>query len=197
MLFLSNEHGPHLGYSAYVHRLVKLRSALEQRGIHTEMLSLRDERFGHPILAQALNAPSLRNRAAGFDFIHAGGEAAYTAALLRPWTKARIIHDVHGDVLSEARLTWSATHSPRGAYRVGQALITKLIAFRYVHYFLVVSKPLQKRLTRDMHISAQVIGLVRNGVDINEFSPLRASPSDVFTVCYAGGFQNWRGTVYM
>ena len=162
MLFLSNEHGPHLGYSAYVHRLVKLRSALEQRGIHTEMLSLRDERFCQPVLTQALDMPSLAMKVAGFGVIQVGCEAAHSGTLLKLWTKTRMIHDLHGDSLRDARLNWSVRSHTGSAYLIGQAFITKRMAFRYANYVLVVSKPLHKLLMQDMHKPIAVIRIIRN-----------------------------------
>ena len=85
-----------------------------------------------------------------------------------------------------------------------QAWVADAIAYRRSDYYLVVSRPLEKRLIEEKRISADKIGLVRNGVDLELFSnpkskiqnPKLYGPREAgqpFTVCYAGGFQAWQG----
>jgi glycosyltransferase involved in cell wall biosynthesis len=195
VLFLSNEYGPNRSGSAYTHRLLKLTDALKRQNISADFISLREQRVGRPILAQAVNAPLLRKRVAGYDFVHAGGNAAYTAALLKPFTKARIIHDVHGDSVSEAQIKWAGGRNVRSAYELLQAHIADAFAYRFADYSLVVSRPLWKRIVRERHIRDETIGLVRNGVDLSLFRrpPMARRPGEDLLVCYAGGFQQWQG----
>lgn len=193
VLFLSTEYGVERWNTAYTHRLRKLFFALQQLGIQTEFLSLREQPFGRPILAHPLNLPFIREKISNCDFIHAGGDAAYVAACWKPFTRARIIHDVHGDTLSEAQLNRSRFRSVLGAYWVVQALIVNAVAYRHADYFLVVSKPLKERLMNERHIPARKISLIRNGVDLQVFDQSPPKSRDFFDVCYAGGFQSWQG----
>ncbi|MFL5735299.1 MAG: glycosyltransferase family 4 protein [Chloroflexia bacterium] len=209
VLFLSNEHGLERSGSAYAYRLEKLRRAIEEHGIETEFLSLREQPVGRPILAQPLNVPIIRYRGtvkrapAGYDFIHAGGNAAYTAVFLKRHTGARIIHDVHGDTVSEAQLERQSNrdlpHSKKNkspAYRLLQAVVADTVAYRNSDYFLAVSRPLEERLICEQHIPQHRIGLVRNGVDLELFDRAlgaEEAPSSSFMIGYAGGFQRWQG----
>jgi len=195
VLFLSNELGPGRSNSAYTHRLTRLMQSLRDHAIDTDFLSLRELPAGRPILAQALNAPLLRARVADCDFVHGGGNAAYTAVFLKPFTRARVIHDVHGDGVSEARIKASATRSWRGLYEIAQAWVADTAAYRFADYALVVSKPSWRRLVDEKHVPADRIGLVRNGVDLAEFDrpPKLRSRDGELVVCYAGGFQAWQG----
>jgi glycosyltransferase involved in cell wall biosynthesis len=193
VLFLSNEYGIDRSPSAYTLRLHKLRCALARYGIRTEFLSLREQPVRRPILAQPLNLPFIRKKIADCDFIHAGGNAAYTAAFLKPYTRARLIHDVHGDSLGEAQLKWANRHGLSSAYWVVQALIADAVANRFAEYYLAVSKPLRQRLVDDWRIPSHRIGLIRNGVDLDVFAQPAGHLAEKFTVGYAGGFQPWQG----
>ncbi len=146
MLFLSNERNHSKSGSAYAHRLQKLQEALQSNGIETDYLSLRDAPVGRPILLQPLNFPAARKKLANCDFIHAGGDATYAASLWKPFTKARVIYDVHGDTYSEAKLEWSQAKGMRSAHQLIQAFITNSIQYRCADRFLVVSRPMEKWL---------------------------------------------------
>jgi glycosyltransferase involved in cell wall biosynthesis len=193
VMFLSNEHRFEQSGTAYGYRLEKLRCAIQRHGIHTEFLSLREQPFRRPLLAHPLNLPFILKKMTDSDFIHAGGDAGYTAALLKPFTRARVIHDVHGDTLSEAQLEWTARRGLFGAYRIIQALIINTLAYHHADYFLVVSKPMQQWLMDERRIPEHRIGLVRNGVDLQLFARIPDDPTKGFVVCYSGGFQHWQG----
>jgi glycosyltransferase involved in cell wall biosynthesis len=192
VLFLSNEHSD--ARSAYAHRLNKLRSELEKCGIRTAFVSLREQAVPRPVLAQPLSMPALLRVARDCNFIHAGGNAAYTASFLKRFTRARIIHDVHGDELAEAQLKFQARRDVVSAYWVAQAAITSSITYRVPDFYLVVSNPSRERLAREHRIAERRIGLVRNGVDTNELAFVPdGHRTKAFIVCYAGGFQQWQG----
>lgn len=194
VLFLSNEYGIQRSTSAYTHRLEKLRGFIQSLGIQADFLSLREQPVGKPILAQPLNLPVIRQKIAHYDFIHAGGDAAYVAAMLKPFTRARIIRDVHGDTLSEANLKWQTGRNPHTAHMLMQAWITNAVAYRYSDYFMVVCKPLRQRLIDERSIPAERIAIIRNGVDLGLFDDQADGElSRQFTVAYAGGFQAWQG----
>jgi len=192
VLFLSSQYGLARSGTAYAYRLEKLRCAIQQHGFQAEFLSLREQPVRRPILAQPLNLPFIRRKIADCDFIHAGDDAAYIAALWKPFTRARVIHDVHGDTLSEAQLNWTVRPGLLSAYWLVQVLIANAVAYRHADYFLVVSRPLQQRLMDERHIPVHRIGLVRNGVDLELFARPPHNPTDGFTVCYAGGFAPWQ-----
>jgi glycosyltransferase involved in cell wall biosynthesis len=193
VLFLSNEHGLIRTGSAYALRLERLGCAIEGHGIQTDFVNLREQPVGGPILAHPLNVPLIQRKLARYDFIHAGGNAAYTAVFLNLYTRAQVIHDVHGDTVSEAQLKREIRNSPGRIYRLLQAWVADAIAYRYADYCLAVSMPLRERLMRERHIPEHKIGLVRNGVDLKLFNQSSYVPEGRFTVGYAGGFQRWQG----
>jgi glycosyltransferase involved in cell wall biosynthesis len=169
--------------------------ALGRHHIDTDFVSLREQTVSRPLLAHILNAPLLRRRAADSDFIHAGGNATYAAVGLKLFTRVRIIHDVHGDSVSEERLKSARSRNWRSLYQVAQAWIVDAAAYRYADYSLVVSRPSRRRLVEERHLLPEKIGLVRNGVDLELFrrpSKPRLEGGDL-VVGYAGGFQPWQG----
>jgi glycosyltransferase involved in cell wall biosynthesis len=194
VLFLSTKYGVgKSGTSAYSHRLDKLCDALQARGVETDYIGLRDFPFHRPVLLQPLNLPLLRKRVDDYDFIHAGQDAAYIAGLWKPFTRARIIFDNHGDTFGEMHLECLADQSTRTAYWLTQAMLINAVGYRAATHYLVVSRPMQQWLMDEWHISAQHISLIRNGVDLELFQPLPPGSPDAFTVCYAGGFHPWQG----
>jgi len=193
VLFLSALYGFDRSGDAYTYRLEKLRDAIQQYGIQTEFLSLREQPVPRPVLVQPLNLPFIRERIADYDFIHAGGDTAYVAAFCKPFTRARIIYDVHGDTWSEARLAWTVRRDLVNFYLLFQTLLINAVAYRHADYFLAVSRPMQQWMIDERHIPAHRIGLVRNGVDLSLFDRCSYRPTDGFTVCYAGGFQAYQG----
>jgi glycosyltransferase involved in cell wall biosynthesis len=192
VLFLSNEHRTE-PETAYSHRLSKLMAALGDHGIETDFVSLREHGPGRPILAQPLAFPFIRRRLAEADFIHAGGNAGYTAGLLRAFPRARIVQDIHGDSVSEARLKWRERRDAVRGYWVAQAVIADAVTYRLGDFFTVVSERLRAKLIEERGIAAEQIGIVRNGVDLDLFRPRPVHRSEGFTVGYAGGFQDWQG----
>lgn len=190
-LFLSVQ-TEHAG-SAYALRLNSLRASLENEGIQTGFLSLRDQRFSHPFLLHPLNVPFIHKKAADYDFIHAGGDAAYAAAFLKPFIRGKIVYDVHDDTWFGAQLKWLSNPGMYSAFLLFQAWIVNVISYPFGDYFLVVSKPLKERLVGQKHISPSRIGLIRNGVDLEMFKP-QETWAEEFTICYAGSFKAWQGT---
>jgi glycosyltransferase involved in cell wall biosynthesis len=192
VLFLSNEHRTE-PQTAYMNRLSKLMASLEEQGVETDFISLREHGIGRPILAQPLAFPFIRRRLASTDFIYAGGNAGYTAGLLGGYPRARIVQDIHGDSVSEAKLMWSERRDAIRGYWVAQAVIADAVTYRRGDFFTVVSERLRTKLIKERGISPERIGVVRNGVDLELFRPQLASTSVGFTVGYAGGFQDWQG----
>jgi glycosyltransferase involved in cell wall biosynthesis len=194
VVFLSNERSPERSPSAYSHRLERLCRALEARGVQTRFVALREQPIGRPILAQPLSVPFIRTHVADTDFIHAGGNAGYTAALLKRYTRARVVQDVHGDSVAEAKLKWRDRPGLAAGYRVAQAFVADAVSFRSGDYFLAVSRPLAQKLANEHGVPPDRVTLVRNGVDLEVFRPRTAARGDdAFVVAYAGGFQGWQG----
>lgn len=179
--------------SAYALRLKNLQASLEECGVETDFMSLRDQRFSRPLLLHPLNAPFIRKKVADYDFIHAGGDAAYTAAFLKPITRAKIVYDVHDDTWFGTLMKWRTHHNLFAAYLLFQSAIMNVISYPPGDFFLVVSKPLREHLINNKHVSPDRIGLIRNGVDLDLFKPGDAAPDGDFTICYAGSFKAWQG----
>lgn len=193
VLFLSNQPLQVLGRAdAYNTRLAGLRKGLESLSVQTELLSLRTMRFSRPHLLFALNARTIARRAQGYDVIHAGDAGATVAAAAASlWHPHRVIFDVHGDELQEARVEWQAQPMPRRAYLVLQAMLLTALARRLADVLLVVSEPFRHRY-QEKGIPAERIVLVRNGVDTSVFKPAPSRNNGPVRVCYAGGFQAWQ-----
>jgi glycosyltransferase involved in cell wall biosynthesis len=192
VLFLSTQRHFSVSGTAYAYRLEKLRSALETEGIETDFLSLRDCPVKRPALLHPLNLHKVKKKAIKADFVHAGDDAAFTAAFLSKNNGLRIIHDIHGDNISEARLKWSVHPGIRSCHEYTQTVLANFVASRRADSFLVVSEP-QKELLLKRKIQEERIGLVRNGVDLGLFQPSQLDPPSKFTVTYAGGFDVWQG----
>lgn len=193
VLFLSNEHSPNRRQSAYAHRLNKLQQSLDRNGFTTSYFSLRDATVGNPILLQPLNLMAAREKLSQCDFIHAGGDATYVASLWKPFTKAKIVYDVHGDTLQEARMQWSHGKDLRSAHQLIQSRITNTVQFRVADRFLFVSNVMRNWLRQVKKRPEKNMALVRNGVDLELFRPAAVTTSQDFVVTYAGGFSVWQG----
>lgn len=193
VLFLAVDSSPRRPIDAYVHRLENLRLALQDRGFETDFLSLAGLRFRRPILVQPLNLPFIRRRILKYDFVHAGGDAAFTSAFLPRRSRPPVIFDVHGDTWFEAQQAWHDRRSWRNAYGLIQARILSSVSYRRADYFLVVSEPALRSLHSEKRVADDHIGLVRNGVDIGLFRPQPVPPAGPFTICYAGGFHAYQG----
>lgn len=193
MLFLSNERSHAKARSAYTHRLNKLQECLQLHGFETDYLSLRDSPVSRPILLQPLNYPVARKKLAECDFIHAGGDATFAASLWKPFTRAQIIYDVHGDTLEEAKMEWESEKGLRSAHQVVQSFIANAVQFRAADRFLFVSRPMQDWLHQRKIGSEDHSALIRNGVDLNLFRPASPPDNKDFVVAYAGGFSVWQG----
>jgi len=192
--FLSETSPSSTSGSAQTHRIQKLRKGLEDLGVQTSCLSLREMTFRRPTLAFPLNYPLARSRLADSDFVHAVGDAAYAASLWKYLSKGPVVvHDVDADTLAEAQLHWELRKNPRTAFHVLQESLMNRIAYRLGDYFVTVSNPLLERLTTEKGVPRDRVHLVRNGVDTDLFRPVSVGAEEVFTVCYAGGTHPWQG----
>jgi glycosyltransferase involved in cell wall biosynthesis len=166
---------------------------LDQLGFDTAFLSLRDMPVSHPTLLFPLNLPSAWSEIRNADFVHAIGDAAYAAALWKPFSHTPIIHDVDADTLAEARLQWETEKNGRTAFYIFQEAIMNRIAYRASDRFITVSAPFVDRLVVQKGVPPDRLHIVRNGVDTDVFRPMADAAKGAFTVCYAGGFHVWQG----
>lgn len=128
------------------------------------------------------------------DFVYCGdAEAGQAVYLCKPLLKGPVILDVHGDVAAQSAL--NAEIRSNGA-RSSPSLRVRIhyrMAKAAADCFLTVSEFQTAELVRE-GIQRDRISLVRNGVDLELFSPDAAAFPDEFTVAYAGGLQSWQGT---
>jgi glycosyltransferase involved in cell wall biosynthesis len=134
----------------------------------------------------------------GYDVIHAGNPfVAFPFCLFRRHLNATLVHDLHGDVISEMRLIRRLErHKLKNTFHFLESLMLQEVAIHHSDYNLVVSRPLQKLLL-DHHVPPKKIRLIRNGVDIETFRPNGVPRSGTFTVCYAGAYQAWQGVDFL
>jgi len=193
VLFLSETSELSLNGSAQVHRLRKLSAGLLAHGIETSFLALPDMLISRPGVLFPLNLPFAWSKIRDCDYVHAVGDAAYTAVLWKLSTGITVIHDVDADNLAEAQLHWDKRRSIGAAHYLLQVAFMNWISYRSKDYFITVSRPLKERLIREKGIPANRLYMVRNGVDTRLFRPSFGGTGKIFTVCYAGGFHLWQG----
>lgn len=191
VLFLSETSA--LTDTAQLQRLRKLREGLESLGIETSFLALPDMPVGRPTLLFPLNLPFAWSKIRGCDFIHAVGDAAFTALLWKWVSRIPVVYDVDADTLAETHMHWERRKSLQTAFWIFQTAIMNWIAYRSKDYFITVSRPLEDRLANQKGVPRDRLYLVRNGVDTQLFTPSYDGAKGTFTACYAGGFHAWEG----
>ncbi|MEN3052322.1 MAG: glycosyltransferase family 4 protein [Candidatus Methanosuratincola petrocarbonis] len=182
--------------SSYVHRITVFKEALDKRGISTKFISVGDNVFGKPAIISPMAIPFYLNDMRKFDIIHAGGNgSAYFVSIAKPFLSpnTKIIYDVHGDPIEEARLV-SLYSSDIFGFAFWHSTIMELIGRKKSDYFIACSNVLHNQLLR-YGIEKSKIITIYNGVDIHNFFPIPRSPKSglPFTVTYAGRFQKWQG----
>jgi glycosyltransferase involved in cell wall biosynthesis len=181
--------------SAYYHRIKMLRSGLKDLGVETNVVFMGDMPIRHPRILRLLNLSFLKGLR-GYDYVHAGSTpCAFACAVCKCFMKAKVIYDMHGDIVSEMRLYWRPLWNIRKAFHYLQAIIMERFAIRYSDYYIVPSKPLQSLLLARKVPSAN-IEIVRNGVETGVFRPLSQTddkPHKQFLITYAGNMQLWQG----
>ncbi len=178
--------------SAYEHRLDRLAGALASRGVETAKLhlDLRSRVLGSGGLGH-LSAAWSRVPWDDWDWFHVGGAIVPGMLSLQRRRGARIIFDAHGLVHAEKALDPARPWHHR--LRVPILWAAAVLSARRAHLCVTMSQGMRKRLIA-WRGSARGVGLVRNGVDADEFSPgpPRLDPAAPFHVAYAGGTQPWQ-----
>jgi glycosyltransferase involved in cell wall biosynthesis len=187
--------------NAYNYRLLMLQQGLRQMGLKTDFLYMKDwirPYMGNrikkiPPILYAGPFSNLLPRLQDYDVIHTGGAiAAFPFCLYKKRFRAHLVHDVHGDGMSEMMMKWRMERKKiRNTYHLLQAFTLIRVALHRTDYHLVVSNALGKQL-REHHIPRERILMLRNGADTQVFKP-NGQPTGPFTVCYAGEFQVWQG----
>lgn len=179
--------------SAYTHRIVKLAECLHERSIGCDFFFMPDNPPLDTETTASVFMPLWISRLRRYDFIYCGGqEAAQALFFCKPFLKATVILDVHGDLLAQSSLdnqmrSAGKQHSPSARVR----LIDRL-GMSCADHLLTVSSYQTDTFIRS-GIPADMISLVRNGVDLELFAPVPQPSTPAFTFGYFGEFQVWQG----
>ncbi|MFX0202025.1 MAG: glycosyltransferase family 4 protein [Candidatus Hodarchaeota archaeon] len=178
---------------AFHHRMKKLAEGLCRLNVKTNFLYLKEYPFKGPSLLQPLNLPFIREKLRDSDFIHAGNVlSTLCLGFLLPMKHQTIICDLHGDVVSEAKLKIKFHYSLINLFNLFQAKIADHFAIRFSDYFLAVCEPLkQSYVTKG--VPRDKLWVIRNGVDTTLFDFQKPKKFNELVITYAGGFQVWQG----
>lgn len=191
LLFLSRSNSR--DHTAYTHRLSMLQRGLKRLGVETGFYYLGDRTItSHTMIP--LYIPVLTRVFRKYDAIHAGGmPCAYVANICKPFHFRKVIYDVHGDrireVSEESRM--KNEKGKLGYFPLAKTLIQGMGATWFSDHYVPVSKPL-KKLVMNRGIPENRITLIRNGVDLDIFTPGKKSARGKFIITYAGKFQSYQ-----
>jgi glycosyltransferase involved in cell wall biosynthesis len=187
---------------AYNYRLLMLQQGLQRLGMETDFLYLADwirpgwgdrttrvPPFLFPFRFSGL-IPQLKQ----YDAIHAGNSYVASAfCFFKKQLHASIVHDMHGNVISEIFQKWRLEKQKlKHTFNLLEFFLLQEVTIHHADYHLVVSLPLQKELLAH-GVPRNKILLNRNGVDVEKFKTKNTPRRGTFTICYAGGFQVWQG----
>lgn len=188
--FVSHAH-PNL--FAFHHRMKKLAEGLHRFSVKTDFLYLKEYPFKGPSLVQPLNFLFIKEKVRDSDFIHAGNVfSTLCLGFLLPMRNQRIICDLHGDVVSEAKLNVKFHYSLLNFFNLFQAKIADYFAIKFSHYFLAVCEPLKESYVKK-GVPREKLWLIRNGVDTTLFDFQKPKRFNELVITYSGGFQVWQG----
>lgn len=178
--------------SAYTHRLRSLARCFEERGGNSRFLYMADTPPLHRVSAASAFMPFWIGKLRKFDFIHCGAtDTGQALRFCRLFLRQPIILDIHGDVVAEAALAKEMGMPDKDRVSGLKARLQYTMAIRSADHFLTVSTLQGEALVRE-GIPRDRITLIRNGVDLDEFSYSPELPAGKFTFGYAGGFQAWQ-----
>ncbi|GMV36214.1 MAG: hypothetical protein AMXMBFR61_07220 [Fimbriimonadales bacterium] len=192
------------GYSsdadnAYLLRVRMLTEAVRAQGHEVSMLHLLDRGTMKPAVCRALLGSRFQAELQAADVIHAANCIAGAAALRGTAQRTPVLYDVHGDAAAEARLEWSTKRSTYSASAMLTMPYLDRVARRGAKALLVVSQP-SKDLYLRLGLPEERLFLVRNGVDLDLFSPSEVpadGPEGERWVGYAGGTHCWQGLPHL
>lgn len=179
--------------SAYTHRIIKLAECLKQRSIECDYFFMPNNPPLDTETTASLFMPLWLGRLRRYDLIYCGAQEAGQALFFcKPFIKAKILLDVHGDVIAQSALANQIhTEGRKREASVRVKLIDRL-AMSCADYYLTVSRYQTEAFVRQ-GLTHERISLIRNGVDLELFSPLPQPVRPKFTFGYIGEFQTWQG----
>ncbi|MGO9570118.1 MAG: glycosyltransferase family 4 protein [Desulfomonilaceae bacterium] len=178
--------------SAYTHRVRSLAECLVKRSIACDFLYMKDNFTLRKQTTASFFMPLWIRTLRKYDFIYTGCEGAGQAMFFcRPFVKAPIIYDIHGDSVAQSALQRqmaSTGHVTGASLRVR---IVSRMAMACADYVVTVSEPHTEELIRQ-GLSGDRLGIIRNGVDLDLFRQLPFAEHPRFTIAYVGAFQIWQ-----
>lgn len=178
--------------SAYTHRVKSLAECLVKRSIACDFLYMKDNFTLRKQTAASFFMPLWIRTLRKYDFIYTGCEGAGQAMFFcRPFVKAPIIYDVHGDSIAQSALERQTASSGRVTSASLRVRIVSRMAMACADYVVTVSETHTEALIRQ-GLSKDRVGIIRNGVDLDLFRQLPFPEHPQFTFAYAGAFQIWQ-----
>jgi len=178
--------------SAYTHRVTNLAEGLVKQSIACDFLYMKDTFTLRKQTTASFFMPLWIRTLRKYDFIYTGCEGAGQAMFFcRPFVKAPIIYDVHGDSVAQSALQRQMASSGRVTSASLRVRIVSRMAMARADYVVTVSEPHTKALIRQ-GLSKDRVGIIRNGVDLDLFRQLPFPEHPQFTFAYAGAFQIWQ-----
>jgi glycosyltransferase involved in cell wall biosynthesis len=178
--------------SAYTHRVKSLAECLVKRSIACDFLYMKDNFTLRKQTAASFFMPLWMRTLWKYDFIYTGCEGAGQAMFFcRPFVKAPIIYDVHGDSIAQSALERQTASSGRVTSASLRVRIVSRMAMACADYVVTVSEKHTEALIRQ-GLSKDRVGIIRNGVDLDLFRQLPFPEHPQFTFAYAGAFQIWQ-----
>jgi glycosyltransferase involved in cell wall biosynthesis len=177
---------------AYTHRAHKLGECLQQRSLDVDFYYIDDHTPMQINTLAPFVLPLKMGRFKKYDFIHcAGEEGAHKIFFCRPFLRIPVICDIDGDAVAASAMAREMKSRGRVVTpRLRTKLITRM-ALAVGDQVLTVCTPHVEELIRS-GVPAEKVSLIRNGVDMDLFSPSPQPKDPEFTFGYAGEFQAWQ-----
>lgn len=178
---------------AYVHRARRLLEGLTRQGASVDEVFLGDWRNTSFQALRMLAYPRLRRLAREYDCVYAAGTVSGAAAsLARRAMKTPCIFDMHGYRATEMYFLYRQERGLRAYLRYPAAILSQKLAEKWIDKILVVSEP-ARRILLQRGVKEQKLALIRNGVDLQRFSPVPLPPMPPVRFGYAGSMVEWQG----
>ena len=178
---------------AYTHRVEKLTECLRERSFQCDIFHMKDHALLYKQTTASVFMPLWLGMMRKYDFIYTGCEGAGHAVFFcRPFLRAPIIYDVHGDIPAQSALTRQRASHGRIVTPSPRVRIVCAMAMACSNQIVTVCVPHTKAFIRE-GIPPERVSMIRNGVDLQLFKQLPFAEKPQFTIGYAGAFQNWQG----
>ena len=178
---------------AYAHRVTKLTDSLRARSFHCDIFYMKDHLILYKQTSASFFMPLWLGMMRKYDFIYTGCEGAgHSVFFCKPFIKAPILYDVHGDIEAQSALTRQLATNGRINTPSLRVRIVCAMAMASADQIITVCEPHTKQYIRD-GIASERVSMIRNGVDLDLFKELPFPEKPEYTIGYAGAFQNWQG----